>query len=719
MVQSITNGSFITAVKHWFDDEGAYFYRPLTIFKSYHRSYLGPDLIAGVTVAVVMLPQAMAYALIAELPPQMGLYAAIVASIVGVLWGSSSHLHTGPTNAASLLVLSTLTAVAAVGTSEYIAAAGLLALMVGVIRLGMGLARLGILVNFVADSVIIGFTAGAGVLIGVNQLRHLLRLDLPNIPGFLATLRNLAQTYSEAHLLSLGLGLFVGLSILLLRRFKPTWPGAFIGMVLATTAVALFGLDKQGVLVLGELPRGLPPLVNLSTFNPSLIGSLSTGALAIALIGLVEAMSIARAIAAQSGEHLDNNQEFVGQGLSNIAAGLFSGYTCSGSFTRSAVNYGAGAKSPLAVIFSGLFVLIAVLLFGTSAAYLPRTALAAVIIMTAYYMIDRKEIGRIWHTSKGDSAIMIATFLATLFLPLEFAVLAGVLVSFGLYIAKTSAPPVHSVLPDEAFSHFVYEPDKPVCPQLGVLTIEGSLYFGACQHVKDEIRANLTAHPDQKFLLLRMHRVNLCDISGLHTLEAIVRLYRQRGGDVFMVGVRRHVWEKMQASGFDTLLGIDHFLSQERAVAHIFYKILDPALCIYKCRVKIWQECQSLPKSHTPNGIPLGTLLPPNTEIPQLSPEALWQKLQREEGRPLIIDVREPKEFEKGHLPHANLIPMPLLLGKEQTLPKDEEIMLVCRTGRRSMQVLYALQQEGHHNLTNLQGGMVAWEKDGLPIVFD
>ncbi len=719
MTKITVAGNESAPIQQWLHEVTTLLLRPTVILKNYRRANLRPDMIAGLTVAVVMLPQAMAYALIAELPPQMGLYAAIVASIVAILWGSSSHLHTGPTNAASLLVLSTLTAVAARGTPEYIAAAGLLAIMVGVARLGMGLARLGVLVNFVADSVVIGFTAGAGVLIGVNQLRHLLRLDVPSIPGFLATLSNLLQHISAIHTISLVLGLLVAVVILLLRRFKPTWPGSLIGMVLAAMVVALLGLDQQGVIVLGELPHGFPPLVDLASFNLSIVGPLSTGALAITLIGLVEAVSITRAIAARSGEHLDINQEFVGQGLANIAAGLFSGYTCSGSFIRSAVNYEAGAKSPFAVIFASFFVLLAVLLLAPLAAFLPRTALAAVIIISAYQMINWKEIARIWHTSKGDSAIMMATFLATLFLPLEFAVLAGVLVSFGRYIVKTSAPPVHSVLPDKEFQHFVYEPEKPVCPQLNVLTIEGSLYFGACHYVEEEIRANLEEHPEQKFLLLRMHRVNLCDISGLHTLETVVRLYRQRGGDVFMVGVRQDVWEKMQGSGFNGFLGLNHFLSQERAIEYIFYRILDPALCIYKCRVKIWHECQTLPKSYSPSGVPLGTLIPSTAVIPHITPQELWQKLSDKEKCPLVVDIREPYEFERGHVPQAQLIPMPKLLGKEVTLSRDQDIVLVCRTGRRTTQVLYALQQEGYNNLTNMIGGMVAWEKAGLPAIIE
>ncbi|MBP8002813.1 MAG: STAS domain-containing protein [Chloroflexi bacterium] len=708
-----------TPFAQWRKDAGHYFYRPVEIFRGYNNTQLRPDLMAGLTVAVVMLPQAIAYALIAELPPQMGLYAAIVASVVGVLWGSSSHLHTGPTNAASLLVLSTLTAVAVSGTPEYIAAAGLLAIMVGVARLGMGLARLGVLVNFVADSVVIGFTAGAGVLIGAGQLRHWLRLPGGSADEFVSILGALLSHLAETHLPSLLIGTGVVGIIILLRRFKPTWPGPLIAMVLASLLVAFLGLDEQGVITLGELPRGLPPLVDLTQLNLRLIGPLSTGALAIALIGLVEAMSIARAIAARSGEHLDSNQEFVGQGLANIAAGLFTGYTCSGSFTRSAVNYSSGAKTPLAVIFSGLFVLLAVLLFAPFAAFLPRAALAGTIIVTAYTMVDRKEMKRVWRTSKGDSGIMVATFLATLFLPLEFAVLAGVLASFGRYIARTSTPPVHSVLPDEKFAHFVHNPAKPVCPQLAVLTIEGSLYFGACHHVEEEIRANMEIHPEQKLLLLRMHRVNLCDISGLHMLETVVRLYRQRGGDVFMVGVRHDVWEKFKASGFTRFLGVDHFPSQERAIEHIFYQVMDPGVCIYQCRVKIWKECQSLPKSYNPKGVPSGTLVPVTAKIPHVQPHALWQQMSDEGTRPRIIDVREPEEFVTGHIPNAELIPMPKIMSREFKLPRDEEVVLVCRTGRRTTQIIYALQKEGYRNLSNMDGGMVAWEGAGLPAVIE
>lgn len=705
--------------QQWFAEATSYFRQPATIIRGYKKANLRPDLIAGLTVAVVMLPQAIAYALMAELPPQTGLYAAIIGAIVGALWGSSWHLHTGPTNANSLLTLGALLAVASPGTPEYLLAAGLLAVMVGGLQLALGLAHMGFLTNFVSHSVVVGFTAGAGILIMANQLRHLLRLSIPGTPEFGNTVYELSRHIADTHTPSLMLGGFTILIIAFIKKVYPKWPSALIGMISAAIIVAFMNLDQEGVLVLGELPRQLPPLQPVPILNWSMTRDLALAALAISAIGLVEATSSARAIAAQSGQRLNSNQEFIGLGLANIAVGFFSGYPVSGSITRTTINYEAQAQTAVSSIFSGLWVLLAMFLFAPFAVYIPRAALAGVLIVTAFSMIDRKEMVHIWQTSKGDGVIMLATILAMLALPLEFAVLAGILVSFARYIAKTSTPNVFSEVPDEEFAHFQHETNAQICPQLGVLTIGGSLYFGATNHVEDAIHLNLENHPEQRFLLLRMHRVNHCDVSGLHMLESIVHLYRENGGDVFMVGVRREVWRKMRAGHFAEFLGFNHFLSQERAIEYIFYKILDPAQCIYKCPVKIWRECQTLPKSPVKGYVPLGTLVPATAVIPHITSQELWQELNNGAGPIHLIDVREPYEFAGGHIPDAELIPMPQILGKEVHLPTDENIVLVCRTGRRTTQIVYALQQEGYHNLRNMVGGMVAWEKAGLPAVIE
>lgn len=687
------------------------FLRPVRILRAYNLSSLRPDLVSGLTVAVLLVPQGIAYALIAELPPQTGLYAGIVAAIVGALWGSSDHLQTGPNNAISLLTLSALLVAAAPGTPEFLALAGLMAVMVGLFQTVMGLARLGVLANFVSHSVVVGFSSGAGVLIAVKQLQHLLRLEVAG-HGLTETARGIFAHLPETHGTSLVLGLSIILLVALGKRLYPKLPGPLIGLVAAAVAVGVLGLDSQGVVAIGRLPRSLPPLARLPLLDLRLVGQVSTGALAVAAIGLVQATSITRSIASQTRQRLDSNQEFVGQGLANVASGLFSGYPCSGSFIRSAVNVRAGAQTPMASVFSGLFAMLAMLALAPLGAYIPRTGLAGVLIVTAYGMIDRQEIARIWRGARGDAVIMVATFLATLFLNLEFAVLTGILFSFAFYIMKTSVPQVSSVLPDETFRHFTPQPHKPQCPQLAILDILGDLYFGAVSHIEEAIHQQLAENPDQRFLLLRMHSVDQCDFSGIHALESIARACRELGGDLFMVRVHEPVLDLMRSTGLYGDLGADHFLSEDDAIAHLFHKVVDPAVCVYECEARVFQECKSLPRLAYPVEVP------PHTEIPTgvvayVTPRELWQRL-RSDSPPQVIDVREPREYRQGHVPEAQLKPLPTLLGETPDLTQQHPIILVCRSGRRSTRAAYMLQKIGYRNLTVLRGGMLAWEAAGL-----
>lgn len=690
----------------------AYILQPLRLFQSYDHRNLRPDLIAGLTVAVILLPQAIAFALIAELPPQMGLYAAVVGAIVAGLWGSSNQAHTGPANAISLLVLSVLLTSATPGTPEFVVGAGMLAVMAGALQLVMGLARLGALANFVSYSVVVGFTTGAGGLIAVKQLRHLLGLAFTS-EGLAATAQAVLAHLPEMHGPTLALGVGTIVSIVLLRRLDPRLPGALVSMIAAAAAVYLLGLHERGVAVIGQLPRSLPPLAHLPLLSLDLIAELATGALAVGAIGLVETMAIARSIAAQTGQRLDSNQEFVGQGLSNIAAGLFSGYPCAASFSRSAVNHESGARTPMAAVFSGLFLLVVTLILTPLAAYLPRTALAGVLIVTAYNMIDRAEIARIWRGAPGDAVIMLVTFLGTLFLHIEFAVLLGILLSLALYITNTSVPRVHSVLPDDAFRHFAQQPNKPQCPQLSIMDVHGDLYFGAVHHVEDAIHQHMTTHPDQRFLLLRMHGVNLCDFSGIHMLESVVLAWRERGGDVFVIKVPAPVLQVMKSTGFYDFLGPDHFLSQDDAVSRLFHQVLDPAICIYECDVRVFEECQNLPKrTFAPDIIPLHTEAP-TQPVAEISPEMLWQQIHGP-APPLVIDVREPREFRRGHIAEAKLLPLPTLFSDTLDIPHDRLLVLACRSGRRSVRAACLLQGKGYNNTVILRGGMLAWETAGL-----
>ncbi len=711
MMGDVNSRSYLS---HFSGTISGYFGRPIRLIRTYDRANLRPDFIAGLTVAVILLPQAIAFSLIAELPPVMGLYTAIVAGIVGALWGSSNQSHTGPTNAISLLLLSVLSVNFAPGTGQYIVAAGMLALMVGAFQLILGLARLGLLVNFVSHSVVIGFAAGAGVLIALRQI--------PSLLGIFAEGDSLAelqyQTFrnlGEINQATAALGLLSIAIIILLHRINKRIPASLIAMIIASILVWIFSLDEVGVVTIGPLPSTLPPLAELPLLDLSMIRALAVGALAVGAISLLETSAISRSIANQTGQRLDSNQEFVGQGLANMASGLFSGFPGAASFSRSAVNFDAGARSGAAAIFSSIFVLLAMFGVASLGVYLPRSALSGVLIVVAIGLIDRKEIIRIWRGPRGDALIMLVTFLGTLFAEIAIAVLAGILLSFGRYIIRTSTPRVHQVLPDEKFRRFSYQPDNPICPQLGVMDILGDMYFGAVHHIEEAIHRHMEMFPEQRFLLLRMHNVNNCDFSGIHMLESVVKAYRERHGDVYMVRVGNQVNEVMDSTGFLHTLGDDNFLQEDQAIGFLFHKVLDPAICIYECPFRVFSECQNLPKQLYPELFEFDSDDYIAAEVPEIAASELWERIRKSDPTLNIFDVREPREYRIGHIPNAQLLPLPIILSGK--IPKETvlhgDIILVCRTSRRSRRAAMKLVKEGV-GATVLAGGMVAWEAADL-----
>lgn len=706
-----------------------YLQQPARLIREYDRANLRPDLIAGLTVGVIVLPQAIAYSLLAGLPPSMGLYTAIVGGIAAALWGSSDQLHSGPTNTISLLLLSTLVILRVPGSPDFIVAAGMLAVMVGVFQLALGLFRLGFIVNFVSHSVIVGFSTGAGVLIAVRQIDPLLGLDVPGrdvLSGLQGTLLALPQT----QVLTAVLGIGTILLILVLRRVAPRLPGTLISIAAATLAVYLLGERAAGVAVIGQLPGKIPPFANLPLLDLDLIGKLSTGALAIAAIGLVQTTAVSRSLAAHTRQRLDNNQEFVGQGIANIFSGLFSGYSTSGSFSISAVKFRSGARTRVASIVASLVVLLVMLTIGPVGQYMPISALAGTLILTAYNMIDQAEIRRIFQGAPGDAVIMIVTFLGTVFLELDFAVLSGILLSFVLYLIRTSAPRVQVVVPDKGFEHFEYRPDAPQCPQLGIVEIHGDLYFGAVSHIEEEILELAARNPSQIFLLIRMHHVNQMDFSGIHMLESLIRAYRDRGGDVFLVRVSERARRLMETTGCLFYVGKRNLLDDDKAVDYLFHRILDPAICIYECPVRVFRECQNLPKRFdlidvSLSGIGAGTgVSQAGLEFPAgnlIKPRDLWQRLRTNAfaDRPVILDVREPREFRRSHIAEAQSVPLSTLLNQGLLLADDKPIVLVCQSGRRSRRAAAVLRDLGYSDISLVDGGMQAWEAAGLLTAVD
>ncbi len=694
------------------------FAQPLDVVRGYRLRHIRPDLIAGATVAVLAVPQCIAYAAIAGLPPTYGLYTAVVATIAGALWGSSRHLSTGPTNAISILVLSILTPLAAIGGAEYLMAASAMAVMVGVLCIVFGFAGLGMLVNFASRSVLLGFTAGAGVLIAAGQFRNLFNVDIPRSPHLLHTLLNLARNFDQIHLTSLLLGGVTVLVILLIDGFTRRLPGSLLALIGTGAVVALLGADRLGVAVVGEVPRALPRVTDFSVgwmFERDIGGALLMGALAVAALGLVEAISIAREISRQSGDHLDVNQELVGQGMANIAAGVFSGYASSGSFTRSAVNYQSGARSQMSSVFCGLLILAGVLAFGPLAEYLPRAALAGMIMLIAYRMVDWRGVRRVLRGSRTESGIMVSTFIATLVVPLEFAVLSGVILSLAIYIYQSSMPTVEPVVPDKNFHQFIVDPAAPVCPQLGVVKIQGSLFFGAASHVEDALLANFEANPGQNLLLLRMHGIDRCDLSGIDVLEGLLRTYRAAGGDLFLVHVRPEVRDFMRRTGFEHILGSDRFLEPDHAINYLFNEVIDSAVCCYECEHRVFAECQPLVKH------PYDLRLPSSTgqlrfPLKHLAVAEFEDALAEAGEKALVIDVREPEEYARGHLADSRLWPLRDLVGQAEDVPRDRMIFLISRSGRRSTRAMRLLLDMGFERVFNLKGGVLSWMARGRPL---
>ncbi|MGB9736961.1 SulP family inorganic anion transporter [Chloroflexus sp.] len=685
------------------------FIRPVRLVRSFTPETLRADFLAGLTVGLVLLPQSLAFALLGGLPPITGLYTALTATIVGALWGSSSHLNSGPTNTAAIITLSVLAPVVPIDSPEFVTAASLVAVMAGIIRVIMGIARLGILVNFVSDAVSVGFTTGAGILILSNQIGPLLRIDLPPGADPITTVTETARHFDAIHWPSLAVGVTTIGIILLSPRITRKIPAVLISIVIVSPIVWFLNLKAQGVRVMGPVPPGFPPLAQLPIFDLDLIGHLVNGALALAIIGSVEAVAIARAIAGYTGERIDSNQEFVGQGLANIASGIFSGMPCSSSFNRSALAYQSGGQTALTGVVSGITVFLATTVLGPLLAEVPRAALAGALAVTAWSMVDRRNMSRIWRGSRGEAVIMIITLVLTLTLPLQFAILTGVLMSLGYYLLRTATPRIETVVPDTAFRHWDPAHGRPTCPQLLVVDLQGDLYFGAASHVEEMLLRLLNQHRSVRYLLLRMHSVNHCDVSGIRALETIRRTLRVRGGDLYFVRVRAGVMYRMQISGFYEQLGPERFLDEDTAIDFLFHRVLDPAVCIYECDRRVFRECQELPKQTLPGHLTIPLL---DGKLPtQINARALWEALHSPQP-PAVIDVREPREFQRGHIPGARNIPLSRLISERDAVPAGP-VVLVCRSGRRSLRAAALLVGRTPPPQV-LEGGMLAWEAANL-----
>ena len=560
---------------------------------------LRADFIAGLTGAIVVLPQGVAFAFIAGMPPEYGLYAGMVPAIVAALWGSSRHLVSGPTTAASVVLFSALSAFAEPATHEYVKLALTLTFMVGVLELAMGLARLGTLVNFISHSVIVGFTAGAALLIATKQIKNFFGVEIPRGLHFHEILLHFGARLDEINVYVTAVGAVTLATSVLVRRRWPRLPHMLVAMiagsVFAVALEAVVGAGRAGIAKVGALPASLPPLSS-PEFDWKTMRELAPAALAMTLFALTEAVSIARSIAARAGYQIDGNQEFIGQGLSNIVGSFFSGYVATGSFNRSALNYAAGARTPVAAVLAGVLLMGIVVAVAPLVAYLPNAAMAAILFVVAWGLIDLKHIRHILRASRSDTAVLATTFFGALFLDLEFAILAGVILSLVLYLMRTSHPRILPRVPDPRLPkrQFNTDPSLPECPQLKMVRIDGSLFFGAVPHVQETLAEYEREKPEQRHLLLLMHGVNFADVAGAEFLAHEAERRRARGGGLYLYRVKEGVMEVLRRGGYIETIGEENcFRSKSDAIGYIVRR-LDPEIC-RRCTARIFKECESLP----------------------------------------------------------------------------------------------------------------------------
>ena len=558
------------------------------------------DLLAGLTGAVIVLPQCVAFATLAGMPIEYGLYCAMVPAVIAALFGSSWHLVSGPTNAISIVLFASLAPLAEPGSARYVELALTVTLLVGAMQLAMGLARLGTLVNFISHTVIVGFMAAAAIVIIDAQLKTFFGIDIPRGAGFFETWGALLLRVDGVDLQVTLVSLVTLGCAIALRHYVPRWPYMIIAMAigaLAALAIDAASGGRSGITTVGALPASLPPL-SLPDLSTAAIRETGAIALAITILALTEAVSIARSIAVRSGQRIDSTQEFTGQGLSNIAGAFFSSYPSSGSFNRSGVNYDAGARSPLAAASSALFLLAILFAVAPLAAYLPHAAMAAVLMVVAWGLIDFKGIRQILQASRTESAVLVLTFLSGVLISLEFCILAGVMLSLMLYLNRTSKPALVQLVPAsdaDGTRRFVpvsaSAPPSAGCPQLLVLRVDGSLFYGAVEHVRDRLLELTGAAGQPRNLLLLGDGINLMDIAGAHMIDVEAQRLAAAGGGLYLAAIKPTVREMLERSGTLAALGTGHVFERKGDALAAILARRDTATCA-ACTGCAFDECR-------------------------------------------------------------------------------------------------------------------------------
>lgn len=533
----------------------------LSQLSGYGRDELRGDLSAGLTVGVMLIPQGMAYALIAGLSPIYGLYASLVPLVVYAVFGTSRQLAVGPVAMVSLLVAAAVAPIAEGSPQLYVGLAVLLSLMVGVLQFGLGVARFGFLVNFLSHPVLSGFTSAAALIIGLSQLKHLLGIDLPRSNFIHEILWTAAGRLGEVHPLTLLLGLGSIALLVGLRWWRRSVPGALVAVVLTTVVVWALGLDEQGVAIVGSVPGGLPPL-SMPPLDWGYARQLAPSALAIGLVGFMESIAVAKVYAGRHRYEVDANQELIGLGLANIAGTFVSAYPTTGGFSRTAVNDEAGARTNLAAIVSAGIIALTLLFLTPLFYYLPKAVLAAIIMVAVAGLVDWDEARYLWRVDRRDFGLMALTFVATLTLGIEQGILVGVVVSLIVIVYESSTPhtAVMGRLPDtETYRNLKRNPEAMTRSHVVVLRMDANLSFANVSTFQDLVLDLDVNDPALEAIVIDMYPVNRIDSTATHTLRDVIETCRRGGVRLYLAGVKGPVKDVLDAAGLSDDLGEERF----------------------------------------------------------------------------------------------------------------------------------------------------------------
>ncbi len=550
------------------------------------------DLIAGITGTIIVIPQAVAFAMIAGMPPIYGFYTAMLTPIIAAIFGSSYHLVSGPTTTSSIVLYSIISKYVHPETDieAFVSLAILLSFMAGVFKLIMGIARMGKLASFVSNSVIIGFSAGAGVLIAFKQLKHIFGIKIPQGSSFYRIVEYIITHISETNWYAFSVAIVTmvtALTILNVKRISRLYMlvAMVLGSFFALWLSSRYAIDVETV---GNIPSNLPPF-KIPDFDYSNMKMLTSGALILAILGLIEAAAISRSIALHTHQKLDANQEFVSQGISNVVSSFFSCYTSSGSFTRSSINYQAGAKTPMSAIISGVGLMIVVLLFAKYAAFLPKPAMGGIILLVGYNLIDFKHIKQIFKTSKGELTVFGATFIGTLFLDLDQALIIGVFLSFFFYMERTSKPNIAILAVDKKrrLINKIRDDKALECSNIKIVRIDGSLYFGSIEKIADFL-SNLYNENDIQYVLIAGDGINFIDLDAAEWLSNEIIKWQQNRGGIYIAGLKLISQDVLLRGGFKEKIGHKVFFKDKKsAITEIHKRIKKP------CKVKAFDECKT------------------------------------------------------------------------------------------------------------------------------